>query len=80
MNIDEDFSYLPELTEEIDTQLLEWLNTYNMHPLNLIAVVLARMTWLAKMCDVKEDFLRLLEEPSNLIDTGEELPNKKDLH
>ena len=55
----DEFSYLEDLSAEIDSKLLEWIQTYDMHPLNLIAVVLARMTWIAKMNDMKEDFLRI---------------------
>jgi hypothetical protein len=48
-----------------------------MHPLNLSAVLLARLTWLAKMCDMKEDFLKLLDSPKNIF---EEEDKEKSLH
>ena len=50
----DEFSYLEDLSNEIDGKLLQWLQTYDMHPLNLIAVILARLTWMAKINDMKE--------------------------
>ena len=76
----DEFSYLEDLSAEIDSKLLEWIQTYDMHPLNLIAVVLARMTWIAKMNDMKEDFLRLLESPRDIIDMDGKHPPKQELH
>ena len=76
----DEFSYLEDLSNEIDSKLLEWIQTYDMHPLNLIAVVLARMTWIAKMNDMKEDFLRLLESPRDIIDMDGKHPPKQELH
>ena len=80
MATQEDYSYLPELTNDIDENLLHWLTTYDMSPLNLIAVMLARLTWMAKNCDMKEDYLRLLEEPKNIIDKDGNHPPKTELH
>ena len=51
-----------------------------MNPLNLIAVVLARLTWIAKQADMKEDYLRLLEEPKRIIDMDGKHPPKQELH
>jgi hypothetical protein len=73
----DEFSYLEDLSQEIDGKLLDWLQTYDMHPLNLSAVLLARLTWLAKMCDMKEDFLKLLDSPKNIF---EEEDKEKSLH
>jgi hypothetical protein len=73
----DEFSYLEDLTQEIDNKLLYWLQTYDMHPLNLSAVLLARLTWLAKMCDMKEDFLKLLDSPKNIF---EEEDKEKSIH
>ena len=75
----DEFSYLEDLSNEIDSKLLEWIQTYDMHPLNLIAVVLARMTWIAKMSDMKEDFLRLLESPKDIIELDGKHPPKTDM-
>lgn len=76
----DEFSYLEDLTQEIDGKLLQWLQTYDMHPLNLSAVLLARLTWLAKMSDMKEDFLRLLESPKDILAMEDKLPPKEELH
>ena len=63
---DED-KMLGELSEDIDTQILKWMTTYEVPVLNLIAIVLARLTWLAKTADCKEDFLELLKAPSQIL-------------
>ena len=44
---------LLELTEEIDGQLLKWLTTYEIPALNLTAIMLARLVWLAKVSKIK---------------------------
>jgi hypothetical protein len=36
-------------------------------PLNLTAILLARLTWLAKLCNYTEDFVALLEAPSQIL-------------
>jgi len=64
----DDHSYLPELTEDIDKQLIKWLNTYEMYPLNLIAVLLARLTWIAKQSGVEKDFVELLKAPEQILE------------
>ena len=38
-----------------------------MPPLNLTAVILARLTWLAKQGDYKDDFIKLLESPKHIL-------------
>ena len=58
---------LVSLTEEIDMKLVEWVSEHKIPPLNLIAVILARLTWLAKEGDFKEDFLQLLEAPKQVL-------------
>lgn len=63
---DED-TYLSELSEDIDTQILKWLTTYEMPALNLTAIILARLTWLAKQSDCKEDFILLLKAPEQIL-------------
>ena len=62
---------LSELSEDMDKKILEWLQTYEIPPLNLIAVMLARLTWLAKLSDVKEDFVQLLKAPELAFDSEE---------
>ena len=42
---------LGHLSEDIDTKILEWLTTYEMPALNLTAIILARLTWLAKQAN-----------------------------
>ena len=76
----DEFSYLEDLSNEIDAKILQWLQTYDMHPLNLIAVILARLTWVAKMNDMKADFLRLLESPKDIIELDGKHPPKQELH
>ena len=49
-SINED-KMLTDLSEDIDEAMFKWLNTYEMPPLNLTAVILARLTWLAKQGD-----------------------------
>ena len=76
----DEFSYLEDLSNEIDAKILQWLQTYDMHPLNLIAVILARLTWVAKMNDMKADFLKLLAAPKDIIDKDGNHPPKMELH
>jgi hypothetical protein len=63
---DEDMM-LTELSGDIDEAMFKWLNTYEMPPLNLTAVILARLTWLAKQGDYKDDFIKLLESPKHIL-------------
>ena len=62
----EDFT-ITQLSEEIDNQILKWLVAYKAPALNLTAIILARLTWLAKQSDCMDDFLRLLESPKELM-------------
>jgi hypothetical protein len=59
---------LEHLSEDIDNALIKWVTTYEIPPLNLTAVILARLTWMAKMGDYREDFLQLLKSPENVLD------------
>jgi hypothetical protein len=68
---------LHELSEDIDNELFKWLNTYEVPTLNLIAIMLARLTWLAKQGNCKEDFLALLEAPKQILD---EEDKEKSIH
>ena len=58
---------LEELSGDIDEVMFKWLTTYEMPALNLTAVILARLTWLAKQGDYKEDFIKLLESPKHIL-------------
>jgi hypothetical protein len=62
---------LEELSADIDDVLFKWLSTYEIPGLNLTAVILARLTWLAKQGDYTNDFIRLLESPKHIL-AGEE--------
>jgi len=68
---------LAELSESIDNAVLEWMTTHKIPPLNLTAVVLARLTWLAKQGHYESDFIELLKAPEQIL-TQEE--NKDTLH
>ena len=78
MATQDEFSYLEDLSNEIDAKILQWLQTYDMHPLNLIAVILARLTWLAKQANCREDFIELLKAPEQILSKEED--NKDYLH
>ena len=65
-SIDED-AMLISLTEQIDTKLIEWISEHKVPPLNLTAILLARLTWLAKQGNYTEDFVALLEAPSQIL-------------
>ena len=58
---------LEELSGDIDNMLFKWLSTYEIPPLNLTAIILARLTWLAKHGDYTNDFIRLLESPKHIL-------------
>jgi hypothetical protein len=73
-----DDEMLEQLALDVDTEILKWLTTFEIHPLNLIAIILARMTWIAKQAGIEEDYLRLLESPKNVI--GETEQTKKVVH
>jgi hypothetical protein len=68
---------LQELSDQIDNQLVEWVTQHKMPPLNLAAVILARLTWMAKMSDCKDDFLSLLEAPRDILENED---NEKQIH
>lgn len=63
----EDDGLLLDLSEEIDGALLEWIQTYDLHPLNLSAIVLARLTRMAKETGTEDDYIKLLEHPKDII-------------
>jgi len=62
-----DDGMLEELSSDIDSALLKWLTTYEIPGLNLTAVMLARLTHLAKQGNYTDDFLRLLEAPKDIV-------------
>jgi hypothetical protein len=63
---------LEHLSEDIDNALIKWLTTDEVPGLNLTAVILARLTWLAKQGNYTDDFLRILEAPKDIV-TKEEI-------
>ena len=67
---DEDMM-LTELSSDIDEAMYKWLITYEIPALNLTAIILARLIWLAKQGDYKEDFIKLLESPKHIL-SGED--------
>ena len=71
---DEDMM-LVDLTEQIDTKLVEWISEHKIAPLGLIAVILARLTWLAKQGDFKDDFVELLKAPEQILNEEEKKDN-----
>jgi hypothetical protein len=75
-SINED-TMLAELSEDVDGQLLKWLTTYELPGLNLAAVILARLMWLAKQGNYTDDFLKLLEAPKDIVDVE---PKKDIVH
>ena len=78
MGSQDEFSYLSDLSEEIDQKLLDWMITHEIPALNLIAIVLARLTWVSKQANCREDFLELLKAPSQILEHEED--NKDYLH
>ena len=69
---------LEQLSMDVDTEILKWLTTFEIHPLNLTAIILARLTWLAKQANIEEDYLKLLESPKDVI--GETVQERKLVH
>jgi len=63
-----DDGMLEHLSEDIDNALIKWLTTYEVPGLNLTAVMLARLTHLAKQGNYTDDFLRLLEAPKDIVE------------
>lgn len=73
-----DDDLLEQLSIDVDTELFKWMSTYEIHPLNLIAVILARLTWIAKQNKIEDDFLKLLESPKDIVNKTEK--EKKMVH
>jgi hypothetical protein len=69
-----DGGMLEELSIDMDSALLKWLTTYEIPGLNLTAVMLARLTHLAKQGNYTDDFLRLLEAPKDIVVSEEIKP------
>jgi nitrogen fixation-related uncharacterized protein len=69
---------LAMLSDEIDHKLVEWMQEHKLPPLNLTAVILARLTWLAKTGEYQDDFLALLEHPKEVIHIDDD--NKSMVH
>ena len=68
---------LPHLVEEIDQALLDWAIQNKLSPDMMIAIVLARMTLVAKETANEGSFIALLEKAKyNLM---EESYDKKDI-
>ena len=59
---------LAELTKEVDDELLKWLTSYSTSPLSLCAVLLARLTWMAKLTGCEKDFFELLKAPEEAFE------------
>ena len=77
MELDDEM--IDQLAIDVDTEIMRWLVTFEIHPLNLIAIMLARMTWMAKQAGVEEDYIKLLESPKEAIQRIE-TTEKKILH
>jgi hypothetical protein len=75
-SIEEDVMLI-SLTEQVDMALYQWMSEHKIPALNLTAIILARLTWLAKQGDYSEDFFKLLEAPSQILKQEE---NNKVLH
>jgi hypothetical protein len=69
---------LVELAEQIDLQLMDWMVENKLPPLNVIAVVLARMARFSKETDCVENFIALLEAPKEIL--NEEIDKEKVVH
>ena len=69
-----DDGMLEHLSEDIDNAMIKWLTTYEIPGLNLTAVMLARLTHLAKQGNYTDDFLRLLEAPKDIVENEEIKP------
>jgi hypothetical protein len=69
---------LVELAEKIDLQLMDWMIENKLPPLNIVAIVLARLSRLAKETDCMEDFIALLEAPKEIL--NEEIDNERIVH
>jgi hypothetical protein len=69
---------LVELAEQIDLQLMDWMIENKLPPLNVIAVVLARMARFSKETQCVEDFIALLEAPKEIL--NEEIVRERLIH
>ena len=67
---------LPYLVEEIDETLLSWTLQNKLSPDMMLAIVLARMTLVAKETNMEGSFIALLDKARYNI--MEESNNKKD--
>jgi hypothetical protein len=70
----DDDEMLDQLALEIDTEMLKWINMFEIPALALTAVILARLAWLAKLGGYEKDFLQLLEHPKRIM--GDDDPVK----
>jgi len=70
--MEHDDTMLEAVTEDIDNALLKWMTTYEMPALNLTAVILARLTWLARMGNYREDLIELLKTPESILEQEED--------
>jgi hypothetical protein len=68
----EEDEMLVGLSEQIDMKLFEWMSEHKVPALNLTAIILARLTWLAKQGNYTEDFVALLEAPSQILKEEED--------
>jgi hypothetical protein len=71
-------SMLVELAEQIDLQLMYWMVENKLAPLNVIAIVLARMARFSKETDCVENFIALLDAPKQIL--NEEIDKEKVVH
>jgi hypothetical protein len=62
-----DDKMLEVISEDIDNALLKWMTTYEIPPLNLTAIILARLTWLSKQGQYQTDFLEILKAPQDIL-------------
>jgi hypothetical protein len=69
---------LVELAEQIDLKLMDWMIENKLPPLNIVAIVLARLSRLAKETNCMEDFIALLNAPKQIL--NEEIDNERIVH
>ena len=69
---------LEALVEDMDNALLKWMTIYEIPGLNLSAIMLARLTWMAKMGNYREDLIELLKAPETIL--AEQEDNKDVFH
>ena len=56
-----------DLSAEIDEKLFDWMKSHGLPALSITAVVLARLTWLARKYGYTEDFIKLLDAPREIL-------------